>query len=43
SNAAVADRLCISVRTVTSHLDHIYARLGVRNRTELAVRLPEWR
>ena len=40
SNAAIADRLFISVRTVTSHLDHIYTKLGINNRTELAVRLP---
>jgi DNA-binding CsgD family transcriptional regulator len=43
TNAAIADRLFISVRTVTSHLDHIYTRLGIGNRTELAVRLPDLR
>ncbi len=42
-NAAIADRLFISVRTVTSHLDHIYTKLGIKNRTELAVRLPDLR
>lgn len=43
SNAAIADRLTVAVRTVGSHLDHIYTRLGINNRTELAVRLPELR
>lgn len=39
TNREVADRLFISVRTVTSHLDHIYTKLGVRSRHDLATRL----
>ena len=31
-----ADELCISVSTVKTHLQHIYEKAGVRNRTELA-------
>ena len=36
SNAAIAERLVVSVRTVTSHLDHAYTKLGIGSRTELA-------
>lgn len=36
SNREVANRLFISVRTVTSHLDHIYTKLGIGSRRELA-------
>lgn len=36
SNRETANRLFISVRTVTSHLDHIYTKLGIRSRAELA-------
>ena len=32
----VADALFMSVRTVDSHLGHIYRKLGLRSRTELA-------
>ena len=31
----VADELIIGVRTVESHLARVYAKLGVRSRTEL--------
>ena len=36
TNSAIADELGIRLRTVTSHLDHIYTRLGIRSRTDLA-------
>jgi DNA-binding CsgD family transcriptional regulator len=36
SNAAAAKRLFLSPRTVTSHLDHIYRRLDLKSRAELA-------
>lgn len=38
SNKAIAARLYLSVRTVDGHLSSLYARLGVRSRTE-AMRL----
>jgi DNA-binding CsgD family transcriptional regulator/tetratricopeptide (TPR) repeat protein len=37
----VASRLFVSPRTVDGHLAHIYAKLGVRSRTDLAHRLAE--
>jgi DNA-binding CsgD family transcriptional regulator/tetratricopeptide (TPR) repeat protein len=39
SNRDVAERLCMSVRTVEGHLSSAYRKLGVRSRTELTVRL----
>ena len=36
SNRQVADELFLSVKTVAAHLTTIYAKLGVRSRTELA-------
>jgi len=36
TNQEIADKLVISVRTVTSHLDHIYSRLGIGSRGQLA-------
>jgi DNA-binding CsgD family transcriptional regulator len=38
SNAAIADALYISERTVTTHLTRIYDRLGVATRTEAVAR-----
>jgi DNA-binding NarL/FixJ family response regulator len=35
SNPEIADRLFISQRTVTTHLQHVYQRLGVGSRTGL--------
>ena len=39
TNREVAAALFLGERTVSSHLSHIYAKLGVRSRTELARRL----
>jgi DNA-binding CsgD family transcriptional regulator len=35
TNREIADALFMSVRTVEGHLSHVYAKLGVRSRTEL--------
>ena len=40
TNREVAAALFLGERTVASHLTHIYAKLGVRSRTELARKLP---
>jgi DNA-binding CsgD family transcriptional regulator len=40
SNAAVSVALGMSEATVKTHLTHVYAKLGVRTRTQLAVMLP---
>jgi DNA-binding NarL/FixJ family response regulator len=36
TNPEIAARLVLSVRTVTSHLEHIYGRLEIGSRTALA-------
>ncbi|MDN5894612.1 MAG: LuxR C-terminal-related transcriptional regulator, partial [Nocardioides sp.] len=38
SNREAAEQLYVSVKTVQYHLTRIYAKLGIRSRTELAVR-----
>ena len=39
SNKEVAAQLFISVHTIEAHLSHVYAKLGIRSRTQLARRL----
>jgi DNA-binding CsgD family transcriptional regulator len=39
SDAAIADRLGISVRTVQTHLARVYTKLGINRRTEIGQRL----
>jgi len=39
SNPAIAKRLSIGVPTVKTHLEHIFAKTGARNRTQLATYL----
>jgi DNA-binding CsgD family transcriptional regulator len=40
SNKEVADMLFVSVRTVEANLTRVYAKLGIRSRTELAATRP---
>jgi len=37
SNPQIAERLFISPRTVSTHLSHVFAKVGVSSRAELAV------
>jgi predicted ATPase/DNA-binding CsgD family transcriptional regulator len=39
SNRQIAERLVISKRTVDAHLEHIFAKLGVTSRVQIATRL----
>jgi DNA-binding NarL/FixJ family response regulator len=41
SNRAVAAELFVSIKTVQFHLTHIYSKLGLSSRAELAARLRE--
>jgi len=41
TNREVAATVFLRERTIASHLTHVYAKLGVRSRTELARRLRE--
>ncbi|GIF45657.1 LuxR family two component transcriptional regulator [Asanoa ferruginea] len=38
SNASIAEQLWLTEKTVKNHLNHIFAKLGVRSRTEAVVR-----
>jgi LuxR family maltose regulon positive regulatory protein len=41
SNQEIADKLVISVRTVKKHVENIHGKLGVRSRTQAAVKARE--
>ena len=38
TDAEIAEALCISVRTVKTHIQNMRSKTGFRNRTQLAVR-----
>ena len=40
ATSAIAEQLVVSVRTVESHLYQVFAKLGLRSRTELTQHLP---
>ena len=42
TNQEIADHLVISRRTVESHLSHIYRKLDLRTRTQLATLAADW-
>jgi DNA-binding CsgD family transcriptional regulator len=42
SSREIAARLELSVRTIDNHLNRVYAKLGVSNRTQLAALLGAW-
>ena len=41
SNQEIAERLCMSVSTLKTHIQHLQEKTGFRNRTEIAVRARE--
>jgi DNA-binding NarL/FixJ family response regulator len=41
SNRDIASKMAISTKTVQFHVSNVYAKLGVRSRTELARKLAE--
>jgi DNA-binding CsgD family transcriptional regulator len=42
TNPQIADKLFMSRNTVKTHLTHIFAKLGLANRTELAIFAARW-
>ncbi|MFF8449651.1 LuxR C-terminal-related transcriptional regulator [Streptomyces leeuwenhoekii] len=42
TNREIADRLCVAVRTVATHVEHILAKLDVPNRAAAAGRAAAW-
>ena len=36
TNRQIADHLCLSLRTVQNHMQHVYEKLGIAGRNELA-------
>jgi DNA-binding CsgD family transcriptional regulator len=41
SNREIGEQLVVTVKTVEWHMNHVFMKLGVRSRTELAEKLPE--